>query len=123
MLPSDITLNTNTYALQTQRANSSVRGDSARPLETPVTLEIAHETAKNGRVSSVIILSSHELVAGASLSCPTAPISDALRVQFKMQYNPTIGRTGIDAEILRLKTDLISFITSADFDRIVNREV
>jgi hypothetical protein len=119
MLPNDVTLNSNTYALQTQRANSSIRGDGGRDLDKPVTLAIAHETTNSGKVSSVVYFDSAEVMD--TNTCPT-PITDNIRVQLKIQYNPKSGRSGIETEIARLITDLNSFMASSDFDRFLNQE-
>lgn len=122
MLPSDILLDTRTFALQTQRTNSSVRGDAAKDLDNPSTLTVAHETAKSGRVSSVIIVDSAAVV-DCDASCNLTPTTDNIRVQFKVQYNPLSGRTDTGAEILAVKAVLEEFLSTPDlFDRFMNRE-
>lgn len=122
MLPSDITLGDVTYALQTQRPTSSVRADSGRELEKPVTLSIAHETGKNGRVSSVVIFDSSEVIS-CDDTCAINPTTDNIRVHLKIQYNPLSGRTGIDIELKRLLAELQVFMVSTDLmDRFENKE-
>lgn len=122
MLPSDIILDTNTYALRTQRLNSSVRADVNRDLAKPVTLTISHETAKSGRVSSVVIFDSAEVI-DCDASCNLTPTTDNIRMQVKLQYNPLSGRVATEAEIERLYEQVQLFLTdNALWVRFLNQE-
>jgi len=122
MFATDITINTNTYSLITQRANSSVRSDASTGLDNPNTLTISHEESKTGRVSSVVILDS-EAVVPCQDACTTAPSVDNIRLMMKIQYNPLNGRTDTATEIERLRVLLSTFVNdSASFAKIINKE-
>lgn len=120
MLPNDITVNTHTYALQTQRTNSSIRGNAAKPLDNPETLSISHEVLKSGRINSVIMLDNDRKVTKTG-TCST-PSSDTIKVQFKISYNPLGGRDDVEATLIDLKASLIAFLASDNYDRFLNKE-
>lgn len=119
MYTSDITIGTNTYSLTTQRASSSVRSDASQPLESPVMLNVGHEVGKLGRVSTVVYLDSMETLTGED----GIPKDDTVRAQFKIQYDPTLGRVGLETEIERLRDQLIAFLGDAtNWTKLLNKE-
>lgn len=120
MLSNDITINTHTYALQTQRVNSSIRGNAAKPLDNPETMSIAHEVLKSGRVNSVLMFDNDRKVAPTS-TCSTGS-SDTIKVQFKISYNPLGGRDDVEATLSDLKASLVAFLASDDYGRFLNKE-
>lgn len=120
MFTSDITLNTHVYSLTSQRTTSSTRRDSAQPVSEPNELSIAHETAKNGRVSTAVILDDTKIV---SVPGATVPVKDTVRVLFKVQYNPFGGRTTNATDIALAIADLVSFLnTPANITKLLNQE-
>lgn len=118
MYTADITLNTKTYTLKAQRATSSVRGVSSRPVAEPLNLTISNETAKNGRVSSVIMIDDVKVVQ-VGTSIPTA---DTIRALLKIQYNPMSGRANIDTVVQALCADIVAFATPANITKLLNKE-
>ena len=119
MLNQDITLGTSVYSLITQRATSSLRSDASRALDLPVSLTVAHETASSGRISSAAYLDSDEVVEDAN----GVPSTDTVRVMLKLQYNPLSGRTTTETELLRLRDQVIAFISDAtNWDKMLNKE-
>lgn len=122
MYTPDITIGTDIFSLITQRASSSVRQDGAKDLTNPCTLSISHETAKNGKISSVVILDSEEVIP-CNDACSTVPLSDNIRLQMKLQYNPSSGRLLIDTEIARLQVQMLAFISDAtNWSKLLNKE-
>lgn len=119
MFNPDITIGTNTYSLIQQRTSGSLRSDPANGILNPLLMTISHEEAKNGKVSSVVIFDS-----GVTVDSTTAlPVSDNIRLQFKMQYNPASGRTDTAAELERLRKLLVTFInTPANISKLLNKE-
>jgi hypothetical protein len=119
MYTPDITLDTRTYSLKSQRTASSVRSDASAPVSEPNLLTISHETAKNGRVSSVIILEDQAVITSVS----TTPLVDSIKCQFKLQYNPLVGRTDVETVILDLIAKLSAGINDSAFiDKFLNQE-
>ena len=120
MYTPDITLGTQTYSLQAQRANSSVRSDASQPLSEPNTLTISHELAKSGRYSTAVMLDDTKIV---SLVGATTPVPDTVRTMFKLQYNPLAGRTDVDADITNAIAQLIVFLSDpTNVDKLLNKE-
>lgn len=118
MFTADITLNTKSYVMKAQRATSSVRGVATRPVSEPLSLTISHETAKNGRVSSVIMIDDTAVVqSGTSVAH-----AETLRAMLKIQYNPLSGRTSIDAAVQALCADIVAFATPANITKLLNKE-
>lgn len=118
MFQSDITLNTKTYALSAQRTNSSLRRVSTRPVSTPLELNIAHEVAKNGRVSTAIYIDDVAVVQIGS----SPATKDTVRALVKLQYNPMSGRTTTNTDIKAAIADLVSFLSVANIDKLLNQE-
>jgi hypothetical protein len=122
MFTPDITIGTNVYSLTSQRTNSSLRSDPSTGLDNPNLMTISHEVAKNGKVSSVVILDS-EVVVPCTDTCTITPASDTIRLQLKVQYNPLIGRTDTATEIERLRVLLVTFASNAtSFAKFLNKE-
>lgn len=119
MFTPDITIGTNIYSLTQQRTSGSLRSDPSKGILNPLLMTISHEEAKNGKISSVVILDSEVTVD----STTALPVSDNIRVLFKIQYNPTSGRTGTAAELERLRALLVTFInTPANINKLLNKE-
>lgn len=118
MYTSDITIGTETYALRTQRVNSSVRAEISQPVSEPRLLTISHETSKSGRVSSVVMIDDSKVVQIGS----SAPTVDTMRALLKIQYNPLSGRTGVEAEIKAMIAALAAFATDANISKLLNQE-
>lgn len=119
MYTPDITIGTNVYSLVQQRTNSSLRSDPSTGILNPLLLTISHEQAKNGKVSSVVILDSEVTVD----STTALPVSDNIRLQFKVQYNPNSGRTDTAVELERLRALLVTFIDNpANIAKLLNKE-
>jgi hypothetical protein len=116
----DITLDTTkVYSLVTQRALSSVRSNAAQPLTEPNTLSISHENANNGRRSSVVIFDDTKVVVTAG----ELPITDVVRVLFKVQFNPFSGRTTTAEDIAQLIVELSDFLSvPANMTKLLNAE-
>lgn len=122
MYAQSITIGTNTYDLTTQRANSSLRSDASTGLDNPNLMTVSHDTASNGKVSSVIIFDSEEVIP-CNDTCVTSPQSDNIRVMMKIQYNPTSGRAAIATEIDRLRVLLDTFTSDAtNWGKFINKE-
>lgn len=120
MYTPDITLEGQTYALQSQRTNSSVRSDASQPVSEPNTLTISHEKAKNGRVSSAVILDDTKIVSTAGA---TIPVADTVKVLLKIQYNPVGGRIDNDTVVENLVAQIVAFASNAsNIDKLLNQE-
>lgn len=107
-----------TFSLVSQRATSSLRADPAMPLEEPRTLTISHETQKNGRVASVIYIDDLQTVTSSSV----LPTLSSVRLQLKLQYNPTEGRTDLDTVIPEIYAQLKEILTTANLTKFLNKE-
>lgn len=116
MFTPDITLNDGTadqtFSLVAQRTSSSVRSDTSRGLTNPRFLSIAHETGKDGKISSVVYLDSNAVIACTSTCSTEAAKYDTNRAQFKLVRNPLSGRDDIDTESEILRTMLIAFLNN-----------
>lgn len=117
MFTPDLVVGTTTYSLRAQRMASSVRGDSTQPVSEPRLLTISHETAKNGKVSSVLMIDDTAVVSSG-----TTASSDTIRALLKIQYNPLSGRTGIEAVINSAIDDLKALLTPANITKLLNKE-
>jgi hypothetical protein len=118
MFTPDITLNTKTYSLTSQRTASSLRSDASQPVAEPRTITISHENVKSGRRNSVIIL--EDVV---TINSGTTIANDSLKVMFKLSYNPFSGRTTTEADIAAFITELVEFInTPANVAKLLNQE-
>lgn len=118
MFSSDITLNTKAFSLAAQRTQSSLRRVSTRPVSAPLELNIAHETAKSGRVSTAVYIDDVAVVQVGS----SAAVKDTVRVLVKLQYNPMSGRTTTNADIKSAVADIVSFLSTANIDKLLNQE-
>lgn len=116
----DITIGTDTYSLQSQRTNASVRSDAAQEVSEPNLLTISHENAKNGRRSSVVILDDTNIVSSVDA---TIPVADTIRTMFKVQYNPLGGRTDNETTIKAEIAKLVIFLGDvSNIDKMLNQE-
>jgi hypothetical protein len=129
MYASDITLNDGTndhvYSQTLLFNGKSVRADAEQSVSEPNLLTISHEVANNGRVSSVIMRDNTRTVTASSVSgCAVSSISDVVRTQFKIAYNPTVDRDTINAELTAQLKEIIGFLgVEANFTKFLNREV
>jgi hypothetical protein len=105
MYNNDLTLDTTVYSLIQERPTSSVRRDASKPLDNPVGFTISHETSKNGKISSVFYFDDEKIVDVAGV-----PVSSNARVQFKISYNPTEGRTDLTTALQKGIDVLESFL-------------
>lgn len=123
-LPVDIILAADTtFSLITQYPTSSLRGIAAAPLDKPVTLRVAHDTAKSGRVSSVIQVKLEEFLPCDANACNTAPTMSNVTVQLKISYDPTDGSTTTDDRIesgFEYVNEIMT--TTALWDKFKNKE-
>lgn len=127
-----ITLQTKVFDLKSQRVNSSVRGDASEPVSEPNTLTISHENAKNGKVSSAIILDDVKLVTaaintnltiGPSAALSSVSMPSAIRTMLKFQYNPLDGRDDIEAAVAVQAAQIVEFLgIPANIAKILNQE-
>lgn len=119
MLANDITLNTRVYVLNSTRPNSSIRRVSGEPVSEPTLLTVSHEiNSKSGRVSSAVISDDTKNVVSGTVTVP-----DTTRVLIKLQYNPSIGRASLDADIRAQIADIVTFLGSAaNVDKLLNLE-
>lgn len=118
----DLTVLTEVYSLTETRAKSSLRSDATMALDEPNHLTIAHEVGRNGRVSSVIYFDSLKAL-GCGDVCSTTPTTDTIRAQFKVQYNPTVGREDTTTELDFVIQALIAFISEpTNIVKLVNQE-
>lgn len=117
MLDANIVTLTSTYNLTTTRPTSSIRSDSAKPLDNPRVMTVSHDIAKSGRVSSVVYIDDTltTVVAGVASS-------SNVRVQLKLSYNPLEGRTDIASDIAVIYAELKEFLTPANLTKILNKE-
>ena len=124
MLSSDITTTTTparTLSLVSQRPTSSLRSDANALLEEPFNMVVSHETnVKTGKVSSLVSFDS---------SKPGSPDTDGnvavdiIKVQLKLVYNPTVGRTGVEDSVLHLYDLLADFMAQTDVkNKLLNKE-
>lgn len=114
-----MTIDTSDFSLVTQRSQSSVRRDATAPVENPVSLITSHETAKSGRVSSVVYFDDEKLVVTEDgVSVPSN-----IRTQFKISYDPTSGRNDIETVLARQLVLINTFLAYAPYmDKLLNQE-
>jgi len=117
MFASDLTVGTRTYSLRSQRMSSSLRGDATRTVSNPRLLTISHETAKNGKVSSVMMIDDTAVVTNG-----TSVVNDTIRVMVKLQYNPLVGRTDITTTIMAAIDELQALLVEANVTKLLNKE-
>jgi hypothetical protein len=119
MYTNDLALDTTTFSLVTERPTSSLRADATAALDNPSLCNISHETAKNGKVSSVIYFDDDKISTDAN----GIVTSSLVRTQFKVAYNPNEGRTDIETVIARQIVLLQAFLNGAgNVDKFVNKE-
>jgi hypothetical protein len=99
------------------QTNRSKYSDESRALSGPLTVEVAHQTSKDGTVSSVIYANDDVLVPGLEDRG-----TQRLKVQVKLMYPTNSGRTDIPATALERLADIKSFI-DANIASLLNKEV
>lgn len=115
----DLTLGTTTFSLISERPTSSLRADGTATLDNPSFSTISHETAKSGKVSSVIYFDDEKV-----LTAPDGAVESSLvRSQFKISYDPTQGRTDIEAVVAAQIALLVAFLGDAgNVTKFLNKE-
>lgn len=118
MFTSDITIGSQTFSAVTSYGSSTIRRKTGEPVSEPTDLTISHEVAKNGRVSSAVIIDDVKVVSDTN-----GIVTDNVRALVKLQYNPASGRSTLDADIRALIDDLVTFLgVAGNVDKLVNRE-
>jgi hypothetical protein len=124
MYPSDITIASTvptTYSIVTERASSSLYSDPSQPLAEPKVLTISHETDKSGRVSSVVYIDDIASLVNTTVGAPA--VVDTVKCQFKLMYNPTLGRATLEADLAQLREELTVFVSdSTNWTKLLNKE-
>jgi hypothetical protein len=121
--PSDIVIDTETFSLVSVRPTSSVRSDATTDLNTPNTLTVSHETAKDGGVQSVIY-NDRSYIEACNTTCGTPASQRRVRAQFKLSYNPTGEYEFLEQDIRTALTQLITFLgVTANVTKFLNKEV
>lgn len=118
MFTSDITIGSNTFSKTVTRPTSASYADNNQTLSNPRILQISHETAKSGRVSSAVILDdTANITVGSNL------IASNVRVLVKISYNPLEGRADLTAAIKAAILDLNTFLgADANVTKLLNKE-
>lgn len=119
----DIILDTDkTYSRILTGRTSGKWSDVSQNVDSPKTLTISHETAKNGRVNSVIIVDS-SLPNICETTCATDPASSTIKAQFKLSYNPIEGYTDIDVALTGIIDLLMEVVNDpARIAKLKNKE-
>lgn len=110
MFTPDITLNTRMYSLQVQRPYSSVRSVAAETPSEPRTLTISHDTAKSGRVASLVKVTKTFLVP-KTVNGITSYVKEDIEVYTVRKFNPNSGIPNLESELALLQDDLVAFLT------------
>lgn len=118
MFQSDITIGTNTFSKVVVRPMSSSYADNNQTLTNPRILQISHEVAKSGRVSTAVILDDT-----ANVAVGTSLVASNVRVLTKISYNPLEGRADLDAAIKAAIVELNTFLSAeANVAKLLNKE-
>lgn len=118
MFDNNLTLGTQTFAKQSLRPLSAVYADNNQDLSNPRILTISHEVGKSGQVSSAIIIDDSK-----SVTIGNNIVSDRVRVLFKIQYNPMMGRADLTTALNAAVAELSGFLgVPANFSKILNKE-
>lgn len=118
MYTSDLLIGVDTFSRTVTRPTSSTYSDNNQSLSNPRLLTISHETAKNARVSSAVILDDTEtVVVGNSMA------ADNIRVLLKVSYNPLGGRTDLTTKVKGAIAQLIAFAqVENNITKLLNKE-
>lgn len=118
MFPSDLTIGTDTFSRTVTRPTSSTYSDNNQSLSNPRLLTVSHETAKNARVSSAVILDDTEtVVVGSSMA------ADNIRVLLKVSYNPLGGRADLTNKVKAAIAQLVAFAgVEGNITKLLNKE-
>lgn len=120
--PDKITLQTVDFDLVSRSGTRAVRSDPLTELDNPSTLLISHETAKNGRVSSVV-MREENVVISCNDTCDIVPQTSNVKVMLKIQYNPLEGYPDQAVVIERLFQQIIAAEILTDFlPKMLNKE-
>lgn len=118
MFDNHINIGYDTFAKQSVRPLSAIYSDNNQTLSNPRTLTISHEVGKSGQVSSAVILDDM-----ATIPVGNTLVTDRVRVLYKIQYNPMVGRAELAAAIRGASTQLVSFVSDdTNLNRILNKE-
>lgn len=123
MFNSTITVDTDkVYERILQRQSSAVYKDASTALTESKTITIAHDTQKDGRISSVVIFGDDNQI-GCSAETNYVPLTDSKKAQLKLMYNPANGSATLDAEIDELFVRILSFFSDvSNKAKIKNQE-
>lgn len=118
MFDNQLTLGTDTFAKQSVRPLSATYSDNNQTLNNPRTLTISHEVGKSGQVSSAIILDD-----ASTIPVGNTLVTDRVRILYKIQYNPLMGRANLAAAIKAASDQLVGFVSvEANLAKILNKE-
>lgn len=118
MFDNQLKIGADTFAKQSVRPLSATYSDNNQTLNNPRTLTISHEVGKSGQVSSAVILDDM-----ATIPVGNNLVTDRIRVLYKVQYNPMMGRAELAAAIKAASAQLVEFVSvEANFNRILNKE-
>lgn len=118
MFINDITIGTDVFSKTVVRPTSSTYSDNNQTLSNPRTLQISHEIAKSGRVSTAVIIDDTATVTlGSSL------VADNVRALIKISYNPLGGRAELTAAVKAAIAQINAFMSvEANVTKLLNRE-
>lgn len=118
MFDNHIVVGPEIFAKQSVRPLSATYSDNNQTLNNPRTLTISHEVGKSGQVSSAVILDDT-----ATVPVGNTLVTDRIRVLYKIQYNPMMGRADLAAAIKAASNHLVSFVSDeTNQNRILNKE-
>jgi hypothetical protein len=109
MMSANITLDSKVYSTTSVKSNSTIRKDGARPIEDPALLTISHETAKSGRVNSVMIIDDTVMVP-CNDTCQIVPGVSSIKGLVKFSYNPKEGRTDLRTSLDSIVAQLTAML-------------
>lgn len=118
----DITIDAVTYSSSIVKPNSTVRADATQPVTDPDYMTVSHETAQNGRVSSVIIFEDIKAIP-CNDTCQIVPGQSSIKAMLKIQYNPKDGREDFNAALVNLLAAINTASGDAALmDKFLNKE-
>lgn len=119
MLAENITLNTQEFRSQVVNPTATLRSVSGLPFGKNKTLRVSHETAKDGVVNSAIIIDDSTVILDSASADVGTTLID--RVMVKFSYNKSIEHDYATA-LKSALADVVSLLTAANVDMILNQE-
>lgn len=115
---SDITLSSTNrpsivYSATLVKPSSTLRSNAVADISDPETLLISHETQKNGKVNSAIILDYGQIIP-CDTTCGTEARFENIRAMFKLTYNPLSGFVAPEEAITALIEQLQAALADDD---------